>query len=96
MLDPRLLEKPGKFDGSQSSWKDWSESLQAVCDVADVALGDAICRYAKAETGLLLSEMSDSDKEQAKKLWYILIVLCKQDAAQKRRAAADKGNGLET
>ena len=25
LLDPRFLEKPGKFDGTQAHWKDWSE-----------------------------------------------------------------------
>ena len=46
LMDPRLLDKPGKFDGSQSAWKDWSESIQAFCDVADVMLGEAMRRYA--------------------------------------------------
>ena len=95
LLDPRFLEKPGKFDGAQAHWKDWSEQVQAFCDVADVALGEAMKRYAKAEVGVSMDLMGPEDKKQATKLWYIMILLCKGDAAQKRRTISDKGNGLE-
>ena len=95
LLDARLLEKPGKFSGDQKDWKDWSESVQAFCDVADVALGAAMKRYAKATESVPFEAMTESDQQQARKLWYLLILLCKGDAAHKRRSSPEKHNGLE-
>ena len=88
-MDPRFLEKPGKFDGTQAHWKDWSEQVQASCDVADAALGAAMKRYARADAGISMDLMSEDDKKQSTNLWYIMILLCKGDAAQKRRTISD-------
>ena len=95
LLDPKILDKPGKFHGKQDHWKDWSESMQAFCDVVDSDLGEAMGRYAKCENPVLLDDMSESDKTQSKKLHYILVMLTKDDAAQKRRSIIERGNGLE-
>ena len=94
LLDPRFLEKPGKFDGTQAHWKDWSEQVQAFCDVADVALGAATKRYARADAGISMDLMSEDDKEQSTKLWYIMILLCKGDAAQKRRTICSQAGSV--
>ena len=85
----------GKFHGKQSEWKDWSESSQAFCEVADAGLGEAMKKYSKCQDAVPFDQMSEADQREARKLNYLLITWCKGDAAMKRRTNPDKGNGLE-
>ena len=70
-------------------------SFQAFCEIADSGLGEAMKKYAKCVEPVTLDAMSSGDQWEAKKLNYMLITLCKDDAAMKRRTNPDKGNGLE-
>ena len=79
LLDPKFLEKPGKFAGVQSEWKDWSEAMQAFCDVADVTLGAAMKRYARCEEVTLLTEMSEDDRKHSTKLWALQRGSCPEE-----------------
>ena len=84
------MDKPSKFWGKASEWKDWSEAFQAFCEVADAGLGDAMKRYAKCEDPVVFDAMSAADqKERAK--W--LKALRAATAAATRRAHAASGDG---
>ena len=57
LLDPRLLEKPGKFHGKPSEWRDWSESLKAFVAVADPTLAERMEYYSTLGAPVLKADM---------------------------------------
>ena len=42
MIDPRLLDRPGSFDGNRSGWRRWKLRLMTWASGIDVRLGPAL------------------------------------------------------
>ena len=90
-----LSDKPGKFHGKASEWRDWSESVKAFVAVADPKLAERMEYYSTLPEPVTKATMDATDKRAATQLHYILVMLCKDKAAEKRRNVHDKENGLE-
>ena len=68
LIDTRIMDKPTKFHGEQTEWKDWSEGLQAFCDAADEELGATMLRYSKSQETVFMSDVSPTERRQSKQL----------------------------
>jgi len=95
LVDTRIMDKPTKFFGENSEWKEWSESFVAFCSAADEALGKSLEKYSKLPDPILMSDMSPEERQHSRQLHYMLVMLAKKKAAGMRRSICDKGSGLE-
>ena len=93
LLDPRFMDKPGRFNGKLEEWQDWSEAMQGFCEVANATMGRMMKEAAKAETVVVMAAMTEEQRKVSTQLNYMLIMLCKGKAATRRRNITDKGNG---
>ena len=88
LLDPRYLDKPKAFHGKQTDWRDWSEAFTSFVEVVDPDLAQAMKRVENWTSVKLISFMDAKEVRHAKALFYLLVMLTKEEAAARRPPAS--------
>ena len=94
-IDPRVIEKLGKFSGTQEEWRDWSDSFRSFVAVLDLPLASRIEVWRAFRDLIAPESMDAADKKHSVALWHMLTILSKRKAGEKRRSTPNRC-GLET
>ena len=93
MVDTRLLGKPERWNGNDSTWKDWRFIVRAYLQAAMPQIG--VLLQAAEEGNVAVDNTSIPPTEQAasQQLYYVLVLLT-HDRALDKVMAAGEGEGL--
>lgn len=86
--------RPGKFNGKQEQWSDWSFVFKAYCGAISPTLSTLMDAAQIQTDPISLVSMSAEQKEMAEELYYILILLA-ESGALKMLKNCERRNGFE-
>ena len=73
----KLLSKPASWDGSTSTWKDWSFTFGAYIRAIDSDLAEGIAQARKATSEIKLKDLSQDEQQRSGLLFSLLVQLWK-------------------
>ena len=94
VVDPRVLGKPDKWDGSEKAWPNWSFVAQAFAGAIGQKLADDMTRAELSTTSLDNDVMTPEAQARSVQLYFVLITLCTGRASD-RIDNAQHGGGME-
>ena len=92
-IDARHLGRPDKFDGTDSTFKDWSVVLRSSATLANSDIG-AVLKAAGMGNALRKFEMSENERMASIDLYHLLLNLCTSIAFAKVVNAAESEGAL--
>ena len=75
MIDTRTLGKPDIYTGDENKWQDWKVVVKAYCSVVNPRMGN---HAEDAQNQVLNSMLDERDRATSQQLYYILLLLCRQ------------------
>merc|ERR1712194_964585 len=96
MVDTRLLGKPEKWNGNDSTWKDWRFVVRAYLHAAMPSIGPLLNRAEGEDAAQVECEHLADPVENAasQQLYYVLVLLTTERALDKVQAAGEGEGAL--
>ena len=94
VVDTRVLGRPGKWDGSEKAWSNWSFEMKACAGAIDQALSVDMTTAECSKDAVSTDMMTGEKNARSVQLYFVLIMLCLGRALD-RIANAPHGWGME-
>ena len=78
VVDTRLLGKPDTFNGEEAKWADWKVLFKAYTSVVSPRMAALMHAAESTQDDVGLSALGEPDAATARQLYYILLLLCRQ------------------
>ena len=91
LVDLKAVTQPPRFSGKETEWSEFRYQLLNVAGM--LGLDEAMERAAAAPEPPQFADMAESDRQDAKMLFSILVAVCRGKAAVLLRTVADR-NGM--